>query len=274
MSAKSKESRSSSLEQIWGNFDPTTMPTLRGLLEQPAKETIDSSRGETIGSGQSETSTGVSYARAAQAMKNVNHAHYASASSGHLISSMSTTSRPTSKQNNPTLYFKDTTHHRGEKIGVHTLAKYLTQEKIYDVESFIEHATQGPSNRGTELYLKLAMKDWDKKIQQALDIARSFTPDTSYRTRVENYRQPKNLDKLTGDYTYQEYWDLFNHHGIKIEKIQKWFQTLFGDNGKRNTIYMWGKADAGKTTIIKLFDAFYSPWEIGRCSAQSINSNF
>ena len=79
---------------------------------------------------------------------------------------------------------------------------------------------------------------------------------------------------LTGDYTYQEYWDLFNHHGIKIEKVQKWFQTLFGDNGKRNTIYMWGKADAGKTTIIKLFDAFYSPWEIGRCSAQSINSNF
>ena len=37
---------------------------------------------------------------------------------------------------------------------------------------------------------------------------------------------------------------------------------------------MWGRADAGKTTIIKLFDAFYEQWEIGRCSAQSINSNF
>lgn len=37
---------------------------------------------------------------------------------------------------------------------------------------------------------------------------------------------------------------------------------------------MWGKADAGKTTIIKLFDAFYHKWEIGRCSAQNINSNF
>jgi hypothetical protein len=68
--------------------------------------------------------------------------------------------------------------------------------------------------------------------------------------------------------------ELFQHHGIGMDKIRRWFKTLCGDNGKKNTIYMWGKADAGKTTIIKLFDAFYHKWEIGRASAQNINSNF
>ena len=138
-----------------------------------------------------------------------------------IITTQEGTSRPRNQ-----IYFGDVRPDRGEKIGVNTLAKYLTQQKLFDVESFIEHATQGPSNRGTEIYLKLAMKDWDKKIQQAMDIARSFTPDTKYRDRLENYKQPQNLDTLVGDYTYQEYWDLFNHHGIKIDKIQKWFQTL------------------------------------------------
>ena len=120
--------------------------------------------------------------------------------------------------------------------------------------------------------MALAMKDWDKKIQHALDLARAFTPDTTYKERLENYQLPES--SMIGDYTYQEYMDLFKYHGIKTDKIQRWFQTLFGDNGKRNTIYMFGKTDAGKTTIIKLFDAFYEKWEIGRCSAQSINSNF
>ena len=92
------------------------------------------------------------------------------------------------------------------------------------------------------------MKDWDKKLQQALDIARSFTPDVPYRERLETYQIQE--PDMIGDYTFQEFMELFAHHGITLDKLQKCFQTLFGDNGKRNTIYMWGKADAGKTTIM------------------------
>ncbi len=170
-------------------------------------------------------------------------------------------------------YYGDT-NQRGEKITVDTLADYLSEMGIYDIEEFKEHATQFGPNRGREIYRKLASKDWDKKIGQAIDIARSFTPNTPFRARVENYKVPAEFDLWKGTCTYNEYLELFRHHGIGDDKLRRWFKTLFGDNGKKNTIYMWGKADAGKTTIIKMFDAFYEKWEIGRCSAQNINSNF
>ena len=192
-------------------------------------------------------------------------------SSGPKLKSIQTTLKGISRKNP---YFGDSNQKRGEKIGVHTLATYLTDQHLYTAEDFLHHATQGAHNRGREIYLALATRDWDKKIQQALDIARSFTPDRDYHTRLREYVVPDHFDTIKGDYTYNEYMELFNHHGIDKIKIQKWFATLFGDNGKRNTIYMYGKADAGKTTIIKLFDAFYEHWEIGRCSAQAINSNF
>ncbi len=173
----------------------------------------------------------------------------------------------------PTPYHGDV-NKRGKTYKIQDLVNYLVQHKLYTAEQFIDHATQGRENEGTRIYVALAVRDWDKKIQQALDIARSFTPDISYRARIESYTIPSTFDREKGDYTYGEYMDLFAHHGITIDKLSRWFSTLFSDNGKRNTIYMWGKADAGKTTIIKLFDAFYESWEIGRCSAQSINSNF
>ncbi len=171
-------------------------------------------------------------------------------------------------------YKGDTNPQRGEKITTITLATYLHQHGLYDAESFLDHATQGTPNRGTELFNKLAAKDWDRKIQQALDIARAYTPNTTYRNRLESYTIPNGFNQEKGDYTYQEYMDLFNYHNITRNQLCRWFSTLFSDNGKKNTIYMYGKADAGKTTIIKLFDAFYQHWEIGRCSAQAINSNF
>ncbi len=163
---------------------------------------------------------------------------------------------------------------RGEKINVDTLADYLYEVKIFDAEEFQDHATQYGYNTGTKIYRALASKDWDKKIGQAIDIARSFTPNTPFRTRVESYKAPDDLDLWRATCTYNEYLELFRHHGIGDDKLRRFFKTLFGDNGKKNTIYMWGKADAGKTTMIKLFDAFYEKWEIGRCAAQSINSNF
>ena len=128
-------SPSSSVQQIWGSFDPTSMPTLRGLLESPQEETKNSSQGETTSLEGVETSMAAIIAKGAPATRNVNIAGYVSASSGQAIPTMTTTSRSTSKPSNIP-YFGETTHHRGEKIGVNTLAKYLAQQKLFDVESF------------------------------------------------------------------------------------------------------------------------------------------
>ena len=183
-----------------------------------------------------------------------------------------TTSRPNSSYT-PSGDYSDT-NRRGEKITIHTLADYCSDNELYTQEDFMFHATQIGPNRGRELYRHLSLRDWDKKLSQAIDIAQSYTPDIPFRTRVENYKEPNQFDYWRGTCTYNEYMELFKHHGIGLGKLQRFFKTLCGDNGKINTIYMWGRADAGKTTIIKLFDAFYSKWEIGRCSAQNINSNF
>ena len=174
----------------------------------------------------------------------------------------------------PTGTFVDLHQNRGERITIHTLADYCSEHGIYSPEDFMHHATQIGPNRGREIYRALSLRDWEKKLSQAIDFAQSYTPDTPFRTRVESYQIPSGFDLWKGTATYHEYMELFKHHGIGIDKLRRFFKTLCGDNGKINTIYMWGKADAGKTTIIKLFDAFYAKWEIGRCSAQNINSNF
>ena len=147
---------------------------------------------------------------------------------------------------------------RGEKITIHTLADYLSDQGLYSAEDFMHNATQLGPNRGRELYRALSLRDWEKKLTQAVDIAQSYTPDVSYRQRVEGYTVPPGFNIWLGVCTYNEYKELFDHHAIDIDKIRRWFKTLIGENGKKNTIYMWGKADAGKTTIIKLFDAFYA----------------
>ena len=213
----------------------------------------------------------------------VNSAVSSTKSFGSKIRSITTTATTTSRpkpysirpNNIPGISYKgDKNTDRGEKVSVSTLSQYLHANKLYTAEEFLDHATQGKPNRGTEIFNKLATRDWDKKIQQALDIARAYTPNTTYRNRLESNTIPPNFDTTKGDYTYNEYMDLFQHHGIERNWLCQCFATLFSDNGKKNTIYMYGKADAGKTTIIKLFDAFYHSWEIGRASAQAINSNF
>ena len=233
-----------------------------------------------------EKATRARYASAETATTSAVRAVSTTSSSGRNRLSITKTSggtlRPKSKQIPESIYSIPKTpnygdvngNNRGERITVDTLADYLSEKGIYDSEEFKEHATQEGPNRGREIYRKLASKDWDKKIGQAIDIARSFTPNTPFRARVENYKMPAEFDLWKGTCTYNEYLELFRHHGIGDDKLRRWFKTLFGDNGKKNTIYMWGKADAGKTTIIKMFDAFYAKWEIGRCSAQNINSNF
>ncbi len=186
------------------------------------------------------------------------------------------------KNSNP--YFGDLNQNRGEtgrnKTKVKELGQYMFENELFSQEDFKQHCFMRAGKsfrnpRAYELYLGLCERDWDKKLQSATDIARDHVPDISFKERLDNYQPPEDQSvELYGTMMYNDYIKLFQHHNLTRDKLQRWFKVLFSDNGKRNTIYMLGKSDAGKTTIIRLFDAFYYQWEIGRASAQNLNSNF
>ena len=120
----------------------------------------------------------------------------------------------------PSGNYGDNNPSRGEKLSPITLAQYMSENGLYDAEAFMHHATQTGPNRGRDLYLKMASRDWEKKLSQAVDIAQSLTPDVSFRTRVESYNVPAGFDLWRGTCTFNEYMELFNHHGIGMDKIR------------------------------------------------------
>ena len=168
----------------------TTMPLLHGLLAEPkAKATRLSNQEKTIFVEASDGSINVKHVSTGETDIPVQIVASGSKSRSvqqKIMPRMSTTTLPGKKTSNTTKPYTalpgDLNERRGERISVSTLANYMQENKLFEHEDFIKHATQGPSNRGTEIYLKLAMKDWDKKVQQALDIARSFTPDIMLRS--------------------------------------------------------------------------------------------
>ena len=235
-----------------------THSILRGLLSSNGGEDSTGVPGVNTGRGKP-------YARGATWISN---------SSG----SKAKTTTKTSK-NTLNVSYKDASQQRGplvKKKKVQDLGRYMFENQLFSPEEFKKHcfARNGQHFKHEEAYqyyTDLCERDFEKKLQQATDIARDHVPDLTYRERLESYTP---TDSIEGQLCYADYQHLFKHHGITRDTLQKWFKVLFSDNGKRNTIYMWGKADAGKSTIIRLFDAFYASWEIGRASAQNINSNF
>ena len=240
-------------------------------------------RAELLSSGNSVKPTGVLSANIGKARNSARIVTSTSNSVGPGRQSTITTYWNTSRENK-TPYFGDVNQTRGEKgrnkTKVKELGQYMFEHELFSPEDFKKHCFQRNGSsfanpQAYELYLGLCERDWDKRIQAATDIARDHVPDICYRERLENYQIPDDTSiELYGTMMYNDYMKLFTAHNITREKLRKWFQVLFSDNGKRNCIYMLGKSDAGKTTIIRLFDAFYYQWEIGRASAQNLNSNF
>ena len=128
-----------------------------------------------------------------------------------------------------------------------------------------------------KIYWELSTRanaNFTRSLAQAIKTARAYTPDTPYIQRIENWKPPQDFNEAYADLYYRDYRRALETHDINKTRLQKWFQTLAMDNGKRNTIYMCGRANAGKTTIIELLSAYYEPWEIGRAQPQSASSNF
>ena len=160
------------------------------------------------------------------------------------------------------------------------LTKLLVKEGIYEGQEFVKFATLKEKGKylhpeAQELHWEMATRqNWVKNLTTAVKAARAYTPDTPYLERIEQWEIPNNFSEIWGDLHYRDYRKILEHHDITKERLQRWFATLASDNGKRNTIYMCGHANGGKTTIIELLSAFYEPWEIGRAQPQSAQSSF
>ncbi len=266
----------------------TGMPLLRGLLEQPLEQLSQKNQAYTTSTKGGDSSTTASTAAAgetvttATSVPKVSNAIQKSKQQSTLKTATSilrlSPGQHSTNRYNP--YVGDLNTSRGNKLPRITL-KDLQQElhhlKIYEPQIFINYAAQHPGSRAHEIWWDLSTKpsaNWKKQLALAVSNARAMVPDVPYIERIENWQEPNNFNYNFAQLYYQDYRKIFDHHGITKEKIQKWFKTLAMDNGKRCTIYMCGRANSGKTTIIELLSAFYEPWEIGRAQPQSAQSNF
>ena len=267
----------------------TSTPILRGLLEKPRVELKSSNPDVPTSSGAAGVSTAAPRATIPKATQGVLSVNSTSSASGlnpkntWRISSVTSTVRSTP-------YYGDLNQSRRgeskEKITAQTLAQYLIQHGIYEPEDFVIHATRrdgygGFQNaRAQEIYFALATRanaNFTQVLARQIKFARSYTPDTPYEKRIKIWQPHEHLTKeeiAMGENYVEDYKKVLQHHGINRRVLEKWFKTLALDNGKRCTIYMCGRANSGKTTLIELLSAFYEPWEIGRAQPQSSQSNF
>ena len=257
------------------------MSLLRGLLEQPLEELSSANHPRTTSAAASGDSKTVTTAKPGAMGTIATSATSTSTSSGRKIQTTlktPTTISHVSLARNSFNPYWGLTNNKGvskPKIGLKDLTQELYSLQIFEPQEFSNYAAQHPGSRAHEIWWELSNKasaNWTKQLALAVKNARTMTPDTSYIRRIETFLFTGN--ELFANLYYQDYRRILDHHGIDKERLQKWFKTLASDNGKRNTIYMCGRANSGKTTIIELLSAFYEPWEIGRAQPQSAQSNF
>ena len=258
------------------------MSLLRGLLELPLEDLSKQNHPKTTSAEHLDDSRPVTTVKRGETGTTATSATSTSTSNGVKIQSTLKIPTPTLHANRGRLstnpYWGSIRQDRGQskpKITLKDLTQELYNNKLFEPQEFENFAAQNPGTKAHEIWWELSNKasaNWVKQLSLAVKNARKLTPDTPYTERIENFHF--NGNELFANLYYQDYRKILDHHGITKQRLQKWFKTLAMDNGKRNTIYMCGRANSGKTTIIELLSAFYHAWEIGRAQPQSAQSNF
>ncbi len=257
------------------------MSLLRGLLEQPLEELISANHPKTTSAEVSEDSKTATTAKPGGTGTTATYVTSTSTSNGKktqsIIKTPTTILRGNQAPQSPYRYW-GLANQKGvskPKIGLKDLTQELYNLRTFEPQEFENYAAQHPGTKAHEIWWELSNKasaNWTKQLALAVKNARKLTPDTPYIQRIEEYTY--NGKELFANLYYQDYRKALDHHKIDKQRLQRWFKTLAMDNGQRNTIYMCGRANSGKTTIIELLSAFYYPWEIGRAQPQSAQSNF
>ena len=260
------------------------MSLLRGLLELPLEELNKQNQPKTTSVAVSDVSKTAHIAKSGSTETTATSAISTSTSSGLLrqttLKTPTTISRTNLEHNYQSPYWASLNQHRGKpnpKATIKDLVQEIYKLQLFEPQHFENYAAQNAGTRAHELWWELSTKasaNWTKQLSLAVKQARKLTPDIPYIERIETWQEPQNFNYNFANLYYQDYRAIFNYHNIPKTKIQKWFKTLAMDNGKRCTIYMCGRANSGKTTIIELLSAFYQSWEIGRAQPQSAQSNF
>ncbi len=109
-----------------------------------------------------------------------------------------------------------------------------------------------------------------KIIGSAVENARLIVPRKSYKERLMGLDHVK-VDSKEYDSAMNNFTRIILHNKIDMKLV---FQCLFGELGKRRTLYLYGAANSGKSSVLNMLSSVYRAHEIGRIGAQDIQSNF
>ncbi len=121
------------------------------------------------------------------------------------------------------------------------------------------------------IHNKIAMRaNYKKLLFSAVENARLMVRPLPYEDRLEKIEQ---TDITSDKYvkTLAQYRKIIETNKINMKKV---FQCMLGEMGKVKTIYFVGEANAGKTSMLKMLSSVYENYEVGKLSAQDIQSNF
>ncbi len=143
-----------------------------------------------------------------------------------------------------------------------------------DHEIFHEHEWRTAiqtSKEAAEIHRSLSMRGNCRKIiGSAVENARLIVPRKSYKERLVGLDHVK-VDPREYDQAMCNFTRIILHNSIDMKRV---FQCLYGELGKRRTLYLFGAANSGKSSLLNMLSSVYKAHEIGRIGAQDIQSNF
>ncbi len=158
---------------------------------------------------------------------------------------------------------------RRPKSHVERIRDYCEDHKIFHEHEW-RTAVQ-TSKEAAEIHRSLSMRGNCRKIiGSAVENARLIVPRKSYKERVMGLDHVK-VDAKEYDKAMHDFTRIILHNRIDMRKV---FQCLYGELGKRRTLYLFGAANSGKSSLLNMLSSVYRSHEIGRIGAQDIQSNF
>ena len=140
------------------------------------------------------------------------------------------------------------------------LNKWCLQENITSPNEF-EKRLRSEDETAQELFTALYSRMWKQNLAAACEYVRMLNPVYDYKEQLERIELDlgdKEVHAVLKWYAY-----IFNLQGLKQADINKMFDIMLDKLGKQNTLYLQGKASAGKSAIMNLFTSLYPEHNIG-----------
>lgn len=114
------------------------------------------------------------------------------------------------------------------------------------------------------------MMNFQRCLTAATDTAYHELPPLTFEERLEQV----NIEESATFFEALHNWKVFINETLTPDKFYLFVRVMNLNCGKIKSIYMVGQAGGGKSAIILLLTSVYRFSEIGKASAQSLNSSF